>query len=100
MSTMPIAVEDIKQSILNVAKNMLEKTACAAQNGRPLHEFEKDLFVEALKIGKLCVDSLLLQAGTGDVGKQLELSVNIRPTHIANTPKVCVSTCLHFHYLV
>ena len=74
MSTMPIAVEDIKQSILNVAKNMLEKTACAAQNGRPLHEFEKDLFVEALKIGKLCVDSLLLQAGTGDVGKQLELS--------------------------
>ena len=74
MITMPIAVEDIKQSIFDLAINMLKKATGAAQKGRPLHELEEDIFAEALKIGKLCIDSALVQAGTGDVGKQLELS--------------------------
>lgn len=74
MNTMTTEVEEIKQSILTLVDKMLEKSGTIAQKGTPLHELEKAIFSEALKIGKHCIDSALLQAGTGDVGEQLELS--------------------------
>lgn len=66
-------VETIKQSIISLVHNMATKVEMTIQKGTPLHELEKDIFADTLKIGKLCIDSAFFQAGAGDVGEQLEL---------------------------
>lgn len=74
METMTTMPEKIKQSILNIVDGLLEKSARVAEKGMPLHELEKDIFAEVLKIGYHCIESVLLQSGTGDVGDNLLLS--------------------------
>jgi hypothetical protein len=71
MITMTTLAEKIKQSILTIVDGMLEKSTFVVKKGIPLHEFEKDVFAEVLKIGYHCIEAILLQAGTGDVGKHL-----------------------------
>jgi len=74
METMTTTAEKIKQSILTIVDEMLEKSTFVIDKGTPLHQFEKDIFAEVLKIGYHCIETVLLQAGTGDVGKHLPLS--------------------------
>jgi hypothetical protein len=74
MGTMTTTAEKIKQSILTIVDGMLEKSTLVAEKGMPLHKLEKDIFAEVLKIGYHCIETALLQAGTGDVGKDLPLS--------------------------
>jgi len=69
-------VETIKQLIFSLVNDMATKVEMTIQKGTPLHELEKDIFADTLKIGKLFIDSAFIQAGAGDVGEQLELEGN------------------------
>lgn len=71
MKTMTTAAGKIKQTILNIVDNLLEKSNLVVQKGTPLHALEKDIFTEVLKIGYHCIETVLLQSGTGDVGEHL-----------------------------
>lgn len=76
MGTMTTTAEKIKQSILKLVDGMLEKSTLVVEKGTPLHELEKDLFAEVLKIGHHCIETVILQAGIGDVGNHLLLNTN------------------------
>ncbi len=73
MTTMTTAAGKIKQTILTIVDDLLEKSTLVIKQGTPLHKLEKDIFAEVLKIGYHCIESVLLQAGTGDVGEHLLL---------------------------
>ena len=44
MTTMTTATEKIKQAILNIVDNLLEKSNLVVKKGMPLHALEKDIF--------------------------------------------------------
>jgi len=97
MTTMTTTAEKIKQSILTIVDEMLEKSTFVVKKGIPLHEFEKDIFAEVLKIGYHCIETVLLQAGTCNVGKHLSLSNGKQLNRLDNLRHRCYLSVFGSH---
>jgi len=94
---MTTTAEKIKKSILNIVDGMLEKSALVVEKGMPLHEFEKDIFAEVLKIGYHCIETVFVQSGTGDVGEHLTLSNGKQLNRLDNLRHRCYLSVFGSH---
>ena len=64
--------EVLRQQIQAFAGALCTLIEAAVRDGKPVHEVEKDVFQEALKIGRTCLGTFFTMVGDGDQGETVD----------------------------